>query len=254
MAVAKRFDAGLQRDVRLAAIIPARFAAQRLPGKPLADIGGAPMVVRVCQRAVLATGLSAVAVATDDERIAQAVRQAGFQALMTDPSCRNGTERVAQAARDLPADGYLNVQGDEPLVQPEAIEAVAELLQRGAAMATVARPLLPSEEALPQVVKVVLDGKGRALYFSRSLIPFPRTLGEVRPLAHLGLYGFSADALQEMARTPETALERAEGLEQLRALYHGIPIAVAVGDFSSQAVDTPEDLLRVRELFQRSTS
>jgi 3-deoxy-manno-octulosonate cytidylyltransferase (CMP-KDO synthetase) len=254
MAVAKRFGAGLQRDVRLAAIIPARFAAQRLPGKPLADIGGAPMVVRVCQRAALAKGLSAVAVATDDERIAQAVRQAGFQALMTDPACRNGTERVAQAARDLPADGYLNVQGDEPLVQPEAIEAIAGLLRLGAAMATVARPLLPSEESLPQVVKVVLDAKGRALYFSRSLIPFPRTLGEVRPLAHLGLYGFSADALQEMARTPETALERAEGLEQLRALYHGIPIAVAVGDFSSHAVDTPEDLLRVRELFQRSTS
>lgn len=240
--------------MRLACIIPARFAAQRLPGKPLADICGAPMVVRVCERVQKARGLSAVAVATDDERIAQAVRKAGFEALMTDPACRNGTERVARAARDLPADGYLDVQGDEPLVQPEAIEAVAALLRGGARMATVARPLLPSEEGLPQVVKVVLDAQGRALYFSRSLIPNPRAKGELQPLAHLGIYGFSAAALQEFARAPETALERAEGLEQLRALFHGIPISVAVGDYTSAAVDTPEDLQRVRALFQRSLS
>jgi 3-deoxy-manno-octulosonate cytidylyltransferase (CMP-KDO synthetase) len=252
MAVAKRLGAGLQRAVRLAAIIPARFNAQRLPGKPLADICGAPMVVRVCQRVAKAEGLAAIAVATDDERIFEAVTKAGFQALMTDPSCRNGTERIAQAARDLPFDGYLNVQGDEPLVEPQAIEAVATLLLRGAEMATVARPLQPFEETLPQVVKVVLDGKGRALYFSRSLIPYARTAGEVQPLAHLGLYGFSAAALQRFARTPETALERAEGLEQLRALFHGIAIEVAVGNFSSTAVDTPDDLQRVRELFQRS--
>jgi 3-deoxy-manno-octulosonate cytidylyltransferase (CMP-KDO synthetase) len=237
--------------VRLACIIPARFAAQRLPGKPLADIGGKPMVVRVCERAARAKGLAAVAVATDDERIAKAVRTAGFQALMTDPSCKNGTERVAQAARDLPADGYLNVQGDEPLVEPAAIEAVAQLLEAGARMATVARPLKAEEALLPQVVKVVLGANGRALYFSRSLIPYPRNASEVQPLAHLGLYGFDARTLQELSRTPETALERAEGLEQLRALYHGIEIRVAVGDFETVAVDTPEDLTRVRELFQR---
>jgi 3-deoxy-manno-octulosonate cytidylyltransferase (CMP-KDO synthetase) len=252
LAVAKPIGAGLQRAVRLAAIIPARFNAQRLPGKPLADICGAPMVVRVCERAAKARGLAAVAVATDDERIAAAVRQAGFDALMTDPACRNGTERVAQAARDLPFDGYLNVQGDEPLVEPQAIEAVAALLEKGAEMATVARPLQPFEASLPQVVKVVLDARGRALYFSRSLIPYARTAGDVQPLAHLGLYGFSAAALQQFARTPETPLERAEGLEQLRALFHGIAIDVAVGDYSSTAVDTPEDLQRVRELFQRS--
>lgn len=210
------------------------------------------MVVRVCERAARAKGLFAVAVATDDERIAKAVRGAGFQALMTEPSCKNGTERIAQAARDLPADGYLNVQGDEPLVQPSAIEAVARLLEEGAQMATVARPLRPEEAALSQVVKVVVDAKGRAIYFSRSLIPFPRVGGLVQPLAHLGLYGFSAPMLQTFARTPETALERAEGLEQLRALYHGLPIQVAVGDFDSVAVDTPEDLTRIRELFQRS--
>jgi 3-deoxy-manno-octulosonate cytidylyltransferase (CMP-KDO synthetase) len=237
--------------VRLAALIPARFAAQRLPGKPLADIGGAPMVVRVAERARQADGIDAVAVATDDARIARAVEAAGFRALMTDPSCRNGTERIAQAARDLPADGYLNVQGDEPLIDPRAIAQVASLLRAGSAMATLARPLRDEEAPLPQVVKVVLDARGRALYFSRSLIPYPRQAGEVAPLAHIGLYGFSAEALQRFARLPETALERAEGLEQLRALSHGIPIDVAVGDYGSVAVDTPEDLEQVRRLFEQ---
>ncbi|HUJ25121.1 MAG TPA: NTP transferase domain-containing protein, partial [Myxococcales bacterium] len=114
--VAHRWATRLQRVVRLAAIIPARFAAQRLPAKPLADIGGAPMVVRVAERAARAEGIDEIAVATDDERIREAVEQAGFRAIMTDPLCRNGTERIAQAARDLPAEGYVNVQGDEPLV------------------------------------------------------------------------------------------------------------------------------------------
>src|SRR5207248_3694448 len=135
----------------------ARYSAQRLPGKPLADIGGVPMVVRVAERARKAPGVDTVAVATDDARIAQAVEAAGVRALMTDPACRNGTERIAQAARDLPADGYLNVQGDEPLIDPHAIAQVASLLRSGAQMATLARPLQLSEADLPQVVKVVLD-------------------------------------------------------------------------------------------------
>ena len=207
------------------------------------------MVVRVAQRASRAQGIDEVAVATDDERIASAVRNAGFRALMTDPACRNGTERVAQAARDLPADGYLNVQGDEPLVDPEAVTELGRLLRAGAEMATLARRLEPGEENLSQVVKLVLDARGRALYFSRSLIPYPRSPGEVLPLAHLGLYGFSAATLQRIARLAETDLERAEGLEQLRALWHGVPIQVAVGRFRSVAVDTPEDLERVRRLY-----
>jgi 3-deoxy-manno-octulosonate cytidylyltransferase (CMP-KDO synthetase) len=205
------------------------------------------MVVRVAQRAARAEGVDEVAVATDDERIARAVRQAGFRALMTDPACRNGTERIAQAARDLPADGYLNVQGDEPLVAPGAITELARLVRNGAEMATLARPLEPGEENQDSVVKVVLDGRGRALYFSRSLIPYPRSPGELLPLAHIGLYGFSAAALQKFARLPETNLERAEGLEQLRALWHGMPIDVGVVRFKSTAVDTPEDLEKVRK-------
>jgi 3-deoxy-manno-octulosonate cytidylyltransferase (CMP-KDO synthetase) len=204
------------------------------------------MVVRVAQRAARAEGVDEVAVATDDERIARAVRQAGFRALMTDPACRNGTERIAQAARDLPADGYLNVQGDEPLVAPGAITELARLVRNGAEMATLARPLEPGEENRESLVKVVLDGRGCALYFSRSLIPYPRSPGAVLPLAHIGLYGFSAATLQKFARLPETDLERAEGLEQLRALWHGIPIDVGVVRFKSIAVDTLEDLEKVR--------
>ena len=127
-------------------------------------------------------------------------------------------------------------------------------MRNGAEMATVARHLQPGEERLPQVVKVVLDAQGRALYFSRSLIPYPRSPGEVLPLAHIGLYGFSAATLQRFARLPETNLERAEGLEQLRALWHGIPIQVGVGKFRSVAVDTPEDLERVRRLFAEERS
>ena len=207
------------------------------------------MVVRVAQQAAKAEGIDEIAVATDDQRIAEAVTKAGFRALMTDPGCRNGTERIAQAARDLPADGYLNVQGDEPLVDPAAISALGKLIRNGAEMATLARPLEQGEENLPQIVKVVLDARGRALYFSRSLIPYPRNAGEVQPLAHIGLYGFSAATLQRIARLPETQIERAEGLEQLRALWNGIPIDVGVGPYSSVAVDTPEDLEKVRKLF-----
>ncbi len=206
------------------------------------------MVVRVCQRAARAEGLDEIAVATDDARIADAVAAAGFRAVMTGEA-RNGTERVAQAARVVPADGYLDVQGDEPLVDPRAITAVANLVRQGAQMATAARRLAPEEAARPSVVKVVLDRRGRALYFSRSAIPFPRSPGEVAPLAHLGIYGFSASFLQRFGELKEASLERAEGLEQLRALYHGHPIDVAVGPWSSLAVDTPEDLERVRALY-----
>jgi 3-deoxy-manno-octulosonate cytidylyltransferase (CMP-KDO synthetase) len=234
--------------VRLAALIPSRYASQRLPGKPLADLCGAPMIVRVCQRTARAEGLDEIAVATDDPRIAQAVTQAGFRAVMTG-AARNGTERIAQAAALVGADGYLNVQGDEPLVDPRAITAVANLVRQGAEMATAARPLEAGEAEQASVVKVVLDHRGRALYFSRSLVPYQRADDEVQPLAHLGVYGFSAAFLHRFAKLPETKLERAEGLEQLRALYYGHAIEVAVGPWSSAAVDTAEDLQRARALY-----
>ena len=206
------------------------------------------MVVRVCQRAARAEGLDEIAVATDDARIAHAVTAAGFRAVMTGEA-RNGTERIAQAAQVVVAEGYVNVQGDEPLIDPRAITAVANLVRQGAEMATAARPMQAPEGDQPSVVKVVLDHRGRALYFSRSRIPFPRNAGEVAPLAHLGIYGYSAPFLYRFAKLPETELERAEGLEQLRALYHGHAVEVAVGPWSSAAVDTPEDLERVRRLY-----
>jgi 3-deoxy-manno-octulosonate cytidylyltransferase (CMP-KDO synthetase) len=209
---------------------------------------GAPLVVRVCERAARAETLDEIAVATDDARIADAVAAAGFRAVMTGQA-RNGTERVAQAAQMVAAEGYLNVQGDEPLVDPRAITAVANLVRQGAQMATAARPLEPEEATQTGVVKVVLDHRGRALYFSRSVIPFPRSPGEVAPLAHLGIYGFSASFLYRFIQLPETGLERAEGLEQLRALYHGHPIEVAIGPWRSVGVDTPEDLERARALY-----
>jgi 3-deoxy-manno-octulosonate cytidylyltransferase (CMP-KDO synthetase) len=219
-----------------------------LPGKPLADLCGAPMIVRVCQRVARAEGADEIAVATDDARIAHAVTTAGFRAVMTGEA-RNGTERIAQAAKVVHADGYLNVQGDEPLIDPRAVAAVANLVRQGGDMATAARPLRDDEADNPNVVKVVLDHRGRALYFSRSLVPHPRVAGEVAPLAHLGIYGFSAGFLERFAKLPETKLERAEALEQLRALYYGHAVEVAVGPWSSSAVDTQEDLDRVRALY-----
>jgi len=237
--------------VRLAILIPSRYGAQRLPGKPLQDLCGAPMIVRVCERAAQVTGIDDLCVATDDERIASAVARAGFRALMTPRECRNGTERIAAASEQVRADGYVNVQGDEPLIDPGAIAAVADLLRAGAEMATAARPLGNGEAEDPGVVKVVLGESGRAIYFSRSLIPYPRNASEVAPLAHLGIYGHSATALRRFASLPETPLERAEGLEQLRALYFGERIDVAVGPWHSLAVDSPDDLERARAEFLR---
>ena len=205
------------------------------------------MVVRVLRIAAEAKGVDEVAVATDDERIATAARVEGFRAVMTSPACKNGTERIAQAAREVAADGYLNVQGDEPLLDPRAIEALAALVREGHPMATLARPLAPDEDASsPALVKVVLGERGQALYFSRAPIPYSRTKGVAPPLVHIGLYGFSREFLQTLAKLPETRLEQAEGLEQLRALAHGHEIRVGLGFWTSIAVDTPDDLEKVR--------
>jgi 3-deoxy-manno-octulosonate cytidylyltransferase (CMP-KDO synthetase) len=241
------------RAVRLVAIIPARMAAQRLPGKMLADLGGRPVVVRVAEACAKARGVDRVVVATDDLRIAHAVEEAGFSAVQTSESCRNGTERVAEAARGLDADVILNIQGDEPLIDPAAVSSLAMLMREGVAYGTLARPLSPGDEDRPSVVKVVLDACGRALYFSRSMIPYlrnPRAGSDcAQPLAHLGLYGFSRSFLRTFAALPESPLEQAEGLEQLRALYHGHACHVRVGAWSSRAVDTPDDLEAVRALW-----
>jgi 3-deoxy-manno-octulosonate cytidylyltransferase (CMP-KDO synthetase) len=239
---------------RVAVIIPARYGAQRFPGKPLADLAGRPVVAHVIERARRARGVDVVAVATDDPRIAAAAERAGATAIMTGPAA-TGTDRVAEAARKLhPApEIVVNLQGDEPLIEPEAIEALlAAMAGSGAEMGTLARPLEPGEAERPQVVKVVTDLTGHALYFSRALIPHRRE-GGVSPLcrAHVGIYAFTAAFLERFARLAPGRLEAEEALEQLRALEHGHRIRVVETTYGAFGVDTPEDLERARALLER---
>jgi len=240
--------------VKFSVIIPARYASSRFPGKPLADIGGKPMVVRVCERAAQ-SGALAVHVATDDERIARAVRAAGHSALMTRADHASGTDRVAEAAALLGLAGediVVNVQGDEPLVAPALIAEVAAALERHreAAVATVCHPIRDEASfANPNVVKVVLDAKGCALYFSRAPIPHPRE-DQSKAYRHAGLYAYRVGFLQRYTALEISPLEKIEALEQLRVLWHGYRIAVIVSAREvAPGVDTPRDLDAVRALF-----
>ncbi|MBM4265241.1 MAG: 3-deoxy-manno-octulosonate cytidylyltransferase [Deltaproteobacteria bacterium] len=229
-------------------IVPARYASSRLPGKSLADIGGSPMVAHVLSRARRASGVARVLVATDDERIVHAVEEVGGEAVMTRADHPSGTDRIAEVARGLDADVVVNVQGDLPFLDPAFVESAVSAL--GAAggnapvMATLATPLLAGEATRDQVVKVVCDRSGRALYFSRSPIPWGGGPG----LRHIGLYAYRREFLLRLATLEPTPLERAERLEQLRVLEHGhaIQVAQVQTDESMIEVDTPEDLERVR--------
>ncbi|HEY0839395.1 MAG TPA: 3-deoxy-manno-octulosonate cytidylyltransferase [Vulgatibacter sp.] len=235
--------------MRTAVVIPARFTSERLPGKPLAEIHGKPMIVRVLERARAARGVDSVVVATDDERIAAAVREAGGEAAMTPSDCPSGSDRCAFAARRLgELDVVVNVQGDEPLLDPGAIEdLLGAFADPAVEMATLARALEPGELENPNVVKVVRNLRGDALYFSRAAIPHRRD-PVAEPRAHVGIYAFRAEFLQAFTRLPPTPLERTEKLEQLRALEHGHAIRVLDTSYRSIGVDTPEDLERVRDL------
>ncbi|HLL14510.1 MAG TPA: 3-deoxy-manno-octulosonate cytidylyltransferase [Pyrinomonadaceae bacterium] len=257
-------------QVSAIAVIPARFHSTRLPGKPLIDICGRPMIVRVCERALAARNVSRVMVATDDEGIRDAVRAAGYESMLTRADHASGSDRLAEAAAALDThfDIIVNVQGDEPLISPRAIESAVAALQRDAeaACATTCEPVGSARDVLsPDVVKVVVDGRGHALYFSRSPIPYPRDAVrrfgslaaalEADPALlaafrkHTGLYVYRRAFLLEYARWPQSALERAESLEQLRMLEHGAKIRVVETEEKSIGVDTPEDLERVRALF-----
>ncbi|MCA1580625.1 MAG: 3-deoxy-manno-octulosonate cytidylyltransferase [Acidobacteria bacterium] len=229
-------------------LIPARFASVRFPGKPLALLAGKPMVVHVLDAARSARRLDRVAVATDDERIADAVRGAGGEAVMTSPECASGTDRLAQAARAIPGDVYVNIQGDEPLMSSANIDRAVDALLSppGREIASVWVPLSPGESADPNAVKVAVAGDGRALYFSRAAIPFPRG-GAAAYRKHLGLYAYRADTLHEIARLPPSALERMESLEQLRWLEAGYAIWMGEADSDSIGVDTPADLARAED-------
>jgi 3-deoxy-manno-octulosonate cytidylyltransferase (CMP-KDO synthetase) len=243
-------------------IIPARLASTRLPNKPLADLGGKPMVVRVAERA-RESGAERIVVATDHPDILAACAAHGIEACMTRADHPSGTDRIAEVARTLglPDDAVVvNLQGDEPLIDPALLSACAARIGRDVPMATCAHPLHEATDAFnPNVVKVVLDKLGRALYFSRATIPWHRdAFAQSRdtlptayvPLRHIGLYAYSNAFLQQYPHLEVSPLETIEALEQLRVLWHGVPIAVHVTDSAPAAgVDTPEDLERVRAFF-----
>ncbi|MFZ3173889.1 MAG: 3-deoxy-manno-octulosonate cytidylyltransferase [Thiobacillus sp.] len=252
--------------MRFRVVIPARYASSRLPGKPLADIGGRPMVLHVLERALQA-GAESVVVATDDARVQQAVAAAGHQALMTSPDHQSGTERLVEVAETLGWDDdtlVVNVQGDEPLIDPMLIREVARqlVLHDDAVMATLAHPIHDHADFInPNVVKVLADEAGYALYFSRAPIPWPRDAfsaqqpmpHELGALRHIGLYAYRAGFLRTYASLASSPLERYEMLEQLRVLWHGHRISLGITPIApAPGVDTPEDLARVRALFQAS--
>ncbi len=235
------------------AIIPARFAATRLPGKVLVDIAGKPMIQHVFERAQATAGISRVLVATDDERIADVVRGFGGEVRMTRADHETGTDRLAEVAAGLEADVVVNVQGDEPMIAPASIQLALEPLRQSpeVVMSTLRERLHDLEEVKdPNNVKVVVDRDDFALYFSRHAIPYPRNNsdGAIVYWRHIGLYAYRRDFLLTYARLTPTPLQRAEGLEQLRALEHGYRIKVPVTPHSAIGVDTPEDLARVRSL------
>ncbi len=252
---------------KVAAIIPARYASTRLPGKPLLDIAGKPMILQVVERARLAPSVKRVIVATDDERVLRAVIDAGEEAMMTSPAHRTGTDRLAEVAAELDAEVIVNVQGDEPLIVPSTIEAaIAPLLaDRSILMSTTCEPIESAADVMKSsVVKVAIDLEGFALYFSRNPIPFLRAAAlehgslksalEAQPELlklynkHTGLYVYRRDFLLTFARLPTTRLEEIEALEQLRALEHGYKIKVVPVAHRSIGVDTPEDLELVRRM------
>jgi len=239
------------------AVIPARYASTRLPGKPLVQLAGQPMIQRVYARAKLAQTVHRVIVATDDARIVKAVESFGGEARMTRPDHRTGTERVAEVAAHEPGDVFVNVQGDEPLLDPAAVDtAVSALLSdSGTSVSTVATAIkIPADIMDPNVCKVVLDFDENALYFSRAPIPWVRDTAaklQIRHLKHLGLYVFRRDALLEYPTLPQGELERIEQLEQLRWLENGWKIRVAEVEHDAVSVDVPEDVARVEKLLQK---
>jgi 3-deoxy-manno-octulosonate cytidylyltransferase (CMP-KDO synthetase) len=240
-------------SLQIVAVIPARFASSRLPGKPLADIGGRPMIEHVYRRAAAATTISRVIVATDDLRIATRVNEFGGSVRLTKATHATGTDRLAEVVASLDCDIVVNVQGDEPLLDPRAIDQVVDSLvaDPSAQITTLYRRIVnQSELSDPNVVKVVVDRGGFALYFSRAAIPSVRDpRGGWPPLyRHIGLYAYRRSALLVLASLEPTPLERAEALEQLRALEHGIRIKAIETTYDSIGVDTPGDLEQVRRL------
>jgi 3-deoxy-manno-octulosonate cytidylyltransferase (CMP-KDO synthetase) len=246
--------------MQILGVIPARYASTRFPGKPLALIAGRPLIQRVVQQCRQARTLADVIVATDDARIARAV-EPFCRVEMTLAAHRSGSDRIAEVAARLPCDALVNIQGDEPLIQPGVIDLVARALDQNP-MATAATPLRALVDYdNPNVVKVVINADRQALYFSRRTIPYLRDNASHPPgeqltsfpfLKHVGIYGYQRDTLLRLVKLPESPLEVAEKLEQLRALEHGIPITVIQVDYDGVGVDTPEDVAKVEALLRRA--
>ncbi len=243
-------------------IIPARYGSSRFPGKPLADINGRSMITRVCSQAGQSGSLCAVIVATDDQRIFDHVTDGGFRAVMTSGEHPSGTDRCLEALQTWnrtasePAHAVINIQGDEPFIHPEQIDELAGLLRQDqVSIATLARLIRRREEIFsPDIVKVVLDHQSHALYFSRSPLPYLRGVNDTAWMQkkahykHIGIYGYSSAALQEICQLPVGRLEKCESLEQLRWLENGFRIRVGITEYESFAIDTPEDLLKITNI------
>ncbi len=245
--------------MKILGLIPARYASTRFPGKPLAHIAGKPLIQHVVERCHRARTLAEVIVATDDERIAQAARKF-CRVEMTAASHPSGSDRIAEVAARLDCEAVLNIQGDEPLIDPAVIDEVAGALGRAEMTTAAARITDPAEYDNPNVVKVVVNAAGLALYFSRRTIPYlreaasrslPEQLAAFPFLKHLGIYGYRRETLLRLVQFPVSPLEAAEKLEQLRALENGIPIAVVQVAYDSVGVDVPADVARVEALLKR---
>lgn len=245
-----RFASASQHGVAI--VIPARYGSTRLPGKPLADIAGKPMVQHVYERAMQVSGVQAVLVATDDERVAAAVRAFGGRCVLTSAAHPSGTDRLAEVMAQVPASIYVNLQGDEPLVRPEDIQKLVDgmLADPEVAVGTLCHAIDGHEAQNPNTVKVVLADNGDALYFSRSPIPYPRDAQEATYLKHVGVYAYRREVLARYAALPQPMTERAEKLEQLRLLAAGLRIRAYQVAPTGPGVDTPECLERVRALME----
>ncbi|NLM17723.1 MAG: 3-deoxy-manno-octulosonate cytidylyltransferase [Candidatus Riflebacteria bacterium] len=230
-------------------VIPARLTSTRLPDKMLADLNGTPMIVQTARAAQKSGAFDEIIVATDSEKIIKVVEEHGFKAMMTDPALPSGTCRVAEIAKQEIADVYVNVQGDEPLVDGEGLKTICECFaDETIEMATLSFPLMCEDENNTNAVKLVKDVNNDAIYFSRSLIPHPRNPGIFAPLKHIGVYGYRRDTLLNLVSLKPCEIEQAESLEQLRALYYGIKIRVLDAAKDSIGVDTFADLERVRKI------
>jgi 3-deoxy-manno-octulosonate cytidylyltransferase (CMP-KDO synthetase) len=237
--------------MKVIAVIPARLASTRLPRKMLREIAGVPLLAWVYRGVRRCSSVAEVLVATDSDEILRFCEQQGFVARMTSSAHRSGTERVHEISTAIPADVYLNVQGDEPMTRPEHIDSLIAVMQgAGVEVGTLKTSCTEVDISNPSAVKVVTDDSGRALYFSRAAIPYDRDGLHPRYYKHLGFYGYRKEALDKFVRWPESSLERSERLEQLRFLENGVPIYVAETPFDTVGVDTEEDLRRVEEILR----